>query len=121
MGQADSPLVATCHRLRRKPLNHFTSADLRIMIEQQISLSCLMPIAIENLEEVPLIEATFYRGDLLEVVLRVGEPFWATHADSFQRVCRIVERVKTTLPSLNEIEARTIEKALAASAFDHLK
>jgi hypothetical protein len=48
-----SHLVRTIHRLRRKPLDQFTTEDLRIMIEQGIGL-----------------EFDFYAGDLLAAVTK---------------------------------------------------
>ncbi len=107
-----SSLVVTCHRLRRKPLDQFTPGDLRIMIGQQISLPILIPLAIECLDQEPLVEGTYYPGDLLAVVLKIDQQFWATHADSLQRVRRIVERVRAALPSLDEISGPTATEIL---------
>jgi CDI immunity proteins len=107
-----SSLVTTCHRLRRKPLNQFTVEDLRIMIGQQISLPFLVPLAVEMLESEPLVEGKYYPGDLLAMVLKVDEAFWTSHADSFQRVRRVVGRVKDSLSSLDEITGPTVQKLL---------
>jgi CDI immunity proteins len=109
----DSYLVTTCHRLRRKPLAEFAVEDLRIMIGQKISLSYLVPLAVERLEEEPLAAGDYYAGDLLQAVLSAGEEFWASHPDSLQRVRKVVGRVKDLLRSLDEIERPTILKLLA--------
>ena len=66
----DSHLVKTCHRLRRKPLEEFTTEDFRIMIGQNISLEHLVPRAIEKLREEPLAEGDYYGGDLLSAVIK---------------------------------------------------
>src|SRR5262245_59785719 len=92
--QDDTSLVTRCLRLRRKPLCEFTVGNLRIMIGQRISLSILIPLAVERLEEEPLAEGSFYPGDLLQAVIGAGEEFWASHPDSFQRVRRVVGRIK---------------------------
>ena len=107
-----SSLVTTCHRLRRKPLNQFTVEDLRIMIGQQISLPILVPLAVERLESEPLAEGDYYPGDLLAVVLKVDETFWTSHSDAFQRVRRVVGRVRDSLSSLDEITSPTVQKLL---------
>jgi hypothetical protein len=107
-----SSLVTTCHRLRRKPLNQFTVEDLRIMIGQQISLSILVPLAVERLESEPLAEGRYYPGDLLAMVLNVDETFWTSHSDSFQRVRRVVGRVRDSLASLDEITSPNVQKLL---------
>jgi CDI immunity proteins len=108
----DSYLVTTCHRLRRKPLNEFTAEDLRIMIGQKISLPILMPLAVEWLEREPLAAGHYYEGDLLAVVTTVGDDFWADHPDSLQRVRRVLGRVLALLPSLDEIDHRTVGRVL---------
>jgi hypothetical protein len=107
-----SSLVTTCHRLRRKPLNQFTVEDLRILIGQRIGLSFLLPLAVERLEEDPLAEGDFYPGDLLQAVLRAGDTFWAAHPDSFQRVHKIVKRVKHLLASLDDTDRPSVLKVL---------
>ena len=105
-------LVQTCHRLRRKPLNQFTVGDLRIMIGQQISLPILIPLAVERLEIEPLAEGDLYPGDLLAAVLTIEETFWSTHADSFQRIRRVVSRVQEIVPSLDEIDRPIVRQML---------
>lgn len=104
----DTSLVTRCLRLRRKPLNQFTVGDLRIMIGQKISLPILIPLAVERVQDEPLVEGDYYPGDLLHAVLRVDEAFWANHPDSFQQVRNIIRRVKDLLPSLDESDQPTV-------------
>jgi hypothetical protein len=107
-----SYLVQTCHRLRRVPLADFTAGDLRIMIGQKISLLFLVPLALEKLEEDPLVEANIYPGDLLNVVLDVPETFWSIHTDMRDVLRQIVAKAKELHTSLDETDA-TLRKALA--------
>lgn len=107
-----SYLVETCHRLHRKPLIEFTTEDLRIMIGQQISLPLLIPLAVERLEAEPLAEGNYYPGDLLAAVLKVDRAFWPEHPDSFQRIRRVVGRVRDALPTLDELDRPDIERLL---------
>jgi hypothetical protein len=111
----NSSLVMTCHRLRQKPLNQFTVEDLRIMIGQQISLPILIPLAVERLESEPLAEGSHYPGDLLAMVLKVDESFWTAHSDSFERVRRVLGRVRDSLASLDEMTARTVKELLESA------
>ena len=66
----ESHLVTTIHQLRHKPLERFTVADLQIFIGQNMCLEFLLPIAIEHLQDDPLVEGDYYCGDLLVAVLR---------------------------------------------------
>src|SRR5215472_7765354 len=75
----DTGLIKTCHALRRKPLDEFTPADLRVMIGQQIGLSRLVPLALDILDTHPLIDAEYYPGDLLSSVLKVDAAYWEEH------------------------------------------
>jgi hypothetical protein len=114
-----SSLVVTCHKLRRTPLNQFTSADLRVMIGQKISLEFLIPIALEQLEANPFVQAYFYRGDLLAAVLQVEKSYWTANPASFKRTCEIVRQVKSLIPTLDEVDGPTVRDVLkdASSAF----
>src|SRR5262245_25796102 len=108
----DSYLVTTCHRLRRKPLNQFSVEDLRIMIGQQISLSYLIPLAVERLEADPLAAGHCYAGDLLSMVLMVDEAFWISHPDSLERVRRVTARARDILLTLDDGECRAFRRTL---------
>jgi hypothetical protein len=63
-------LVTTCHRLRRKDIDDFSTEDLRVMLGQGIGLPHLAPLAIAILEDNPLIEGDLYPGDLLTALIR---------------------------------------------------
>jgi hypothetical protein len=108
----ETSLVSRCLSLRRKPLDQFTAEDLRLMIGQQISLSFLVPLAVERLDAEPLVEARYFPGDLLSNVLRVDEVFWSTHSDSLLRIRGLLGRFRDTLPSLDEIDRPAVERLL---------
>jgi hypothetical protein len=108
-----SSLVATCHRLRRKPLDQFTTEDLRIMIGQKIGLPFLIPLAVERMEVEPLAEGDFYPGDLLSAVLRAGTEFWSEHADSKQQIRQVAEQAYTRILDLVDDGESTLHDKLA--------
>lgn len=107
-----SHLVTTCHRLRRKPLCEFTVEDLRVMIGQGIGLPYLIPLAVERLETDPLADGDYYAGDLLAAVLGTDTAFWESHADSAQRLRRVVRRVREILERLPEAECQPLRDVL---------
>jgi hypothetical protein len=108
----DSHLVIECHRLRRVPLREFTAENFRIMIGQQIGLRFLVPLALDLLRSDCFIAGDYYAGDLLAAALRVDGVFWREHPDLRRQANEIVERAFALLPSLDECDRRTAEKAL---------
>jgi hypothetical protein len=74
-------LITRCHELRTKPLRDFTAEDLRIMIEQQVALGRLVPLALDRLRPDSLVEDDDYPTDLLASVLRVDPAFWERQPD----------------------------------------
>lgn len=86
----DSGLVHRCHRLRKKKLGEFDGADLRVMIGQSIGLSYLIPLALEILDQQPLVDAEYYPGDLLASLLQLDSAYWSTALEHRARVEAIV-------------------------------
>ena len=87
----DSYVVATIHRLRKKPLSDFTLEDQRIMIGQGIGLPHLLPIVLDHLVQHPFAQGDFYPGDLLAAVIRVSDDFWAANPDLRVKALAAVE------------------------------
>ncbi|SRR6266568_5242533 len=116
-----SHLVTECHRLRRVPLREFTAENLRIMIGQQLSLSYLIPLALDLLRADPFTAGDFYEGDLLAMVLRVAAAYWLGHPEFQREAAEIAERAFSLLPTLlEEIDRRTAHEALS-EAYDVFK
>ena len=78
------------HALRSKPIDEFTIEDLRLMIQQQIGLRYLVPIALQHLRKDPLAEGDFYPGDLLAAILRVAGDFWQQKPDLSRELRNVI-------------------------------
>ena len=91
-----------CHALREKPLADFSVENLRLMIGQQVALTHLLPLALEQLDENPLAEGDLYLGDLLNAVLGVDEEFWSKNPDLQLRVEGVLDRLEGALRDLAE-------------------
>ena len=92
VNEADSSyLIKTCHALRKKQLQHFTTEDLRIMIGQEIGLQYLIPIAIETLSNDLFAEGDYYEGDLLKNVLAINTDFWNHNKNYRQQLNDIIK------------------------------
>ena len=110
----DSHLVATCHRLRFKPINEFRVEDLRIMVGQSIGLEVLVPVAIEVLEINLFAEGDFYPGDLLETLISAPQPqFWREHSGLARRLDAVLRRAMENLSMLGEIDRKNLVEALS--------
>lgn len=79
LSRFDLHLVNACCKLMKKPIGKFDIEDLRIMIEQDIGLDDLIPLALETLEDNIFAEGDCYCGDLLNVVLDVSNQFWESN------------------------------------------
>ncbi len=109
----DSHLVQECHRLSRVPLQDFTAENLRIMIGQNFGLDYLIPLAVEKLEENPLIEGGFYAGDLLANVLRADSSFWSKFPELKSKVARIADDA-FEISTITKIEFESIRDAFSS-------
>jgi hypothetical protein len=96
-------LIITCNKLRKKPLKEFLIEDLRTMIEQDIGLKYLIPIAIEELESNILVEGDCYPGDLLRCILTGDEKYWKEEKNNWERVCALFESKKDNLKNTDII------------------
>lgn len=74
------------------------------MIGQREGLMFLLPLAIETLEIEPLVDATYYPGDLLCAVLTSSAGFWRRNPELR---CRL-ETIIATLSELPEPVAQAI-------------
>lgn len=106
-----SHLIKTCHELRKKQLQDFTTEDLRIMIGQEIGLYFLIPLAIETLTNDLFAEGDMYEGDLLKNVLEVDTKFWDNNIKYWRQLNDIL---KDRRPEITKMKFDT-------SKFDNCK
>ena len=74
--EAQTHMVKRCLELCKIPLEQFSVEDLRLMIGQDFSLRCLIPLAMEHLERDIFVEGDYFPGYLLKSVLSVDNGFW---------------------------------------------
>lgn len=110
-GEPDYPssLVTTCHKMRHSPIGELTNGQVRMAIGQQFSLPILVPLALERLEENPLLQADFYEGDLLKFVLMVKTEFWKQHPDLWRRANSVTDIVWFRVHELDDSWHETVE------------
>ncbi|TCO62995.1 contact-dependent growth inhibition system immunity protein [Actinocrispum wychmicini] len=86
-------LMETVHQLRRKPVRTLEPEDLRVMISQQVGLEILVPRALAELDEDPLLEGDYHPGDVLVAVLKVPPTYWSTNPSQRATLNRIIDTV----------------------------
>ncbi|MEU0628961.1 contact-dependent growth inhibition system immunity protein [Streptomyces sp. NPDC005989] len=89
-------LVRRVHELRRVRLEELGPADLRILISQQVALPCVLPIAVRLLLEEPLLDASFYEGDLLLTAVSAPASAWAPLPDLNARLRAVITALPET-------------------------
>ena len=98
----DSNLAKSCHALRAIPISELTPENLRMLIGQNIGLDYLVPLALNILEDNPLVSGDMYAGDLLANILRIPNEFWSTFPDLNNRVVELKNEIEILRDTINE-------------------
>ena len=98
---SDSSIVATCHELRKKPLDQLSAEDLRLLIGQNIGLPILLPEALKLLVRQPLTSGDLYEGDLLKAVIDCD---WAKKDSGKNLNALLVRLCKNAMKQLENAE-----------------
>lgn len=106
-----SYVVTTCFAARKKPLSELSNEEIRLLIGQKLGLKYLLPLAVDILKADPLIEVTFYPGDLLKQLLMLKTEDWDDNKierDSFLKILmdnrsKILENADIPKQSRNEM------------------
>jgi hypothetical protein len=101
-GDGSTPMVERCHALRKIPIGRLSSADLRLLLGQDIGARFLMPLALEVLETDPLTEAEYYPGDLLKAAMNIPAGYWTSHTVERQRLLSFAQSAGRTLAEAEE-------------------
>ena len=100
----------TCHNARKKPITKLSYEEIRLMIGQKIGLKYLLPVAVSILEKNPLIEVTFFNGDLLIQLLRLDIIDWKDNKTDSDRFRTIILDNYSLIESCEEIPIKMTEK-----------
>ena len=94
--------------LRNLPLDSLTEEHMWILIRQSIGLDYLVLMAIEKLEENPLIKSRRTEGDLLSAVLCADALVWKRNPHYRQRVTKLWSKASVKLLSKQSPEIRAL-------------
>ncbi|MDE6500534.1 MAG: hypothetical protein K2L10_00380 [Ruminococcus sp.] len=100
----------TCHNARKKPIAKLSHEEIRLMTGQKIGLKYLLPIVVSILEKNPLIEVTFFKGDLLIQLLRLDIIDWKDNKTDLAKFRTIILDNYSLIESCEEIPIKMTEK-----------
>lgn len=94
--------------LRCLPISDLTDEHLWMLIRQSIGLDYVVLIAIERLEENPLLKSRRTEGDLLSAVLCADALVWKRNPQYRQRLTRLWSKVSVRLVARQTPEVRAL-------------
>lgn len=106
----DSYVVKTCHNAGKKPIKHLSYEEIRLLIGQKIGLSFILPTAIEILKIDPLIDVTYYEGDLLTAILRLNIDDWKYNQDELKTFAAILQENQSKIRMCEEVTDELVNK-----------
>jgi hypothetical protein len=96
-------LIDTCHRLRKVPIDDLSAGDIRMLLGQRIGVRHLVSVAIQLLDADPMLDATFFPGDLLTAVLRADVNYYRGFPKLQNQLVSIASRAQRSIAELEEL------------------
>ncbi|MBI2431936.1 MAG: hypothetical protein HYV26_03610 [Candidatus Hydrogenedentes bacterium] len=87
-----------------KPVRRLTPAELWYLIGHDLGLEHLVPLALEKLEDDPLMQAHTYPGDLLVVLMEARPAFWREQHALWLEVIGLLEAAIQTIQARAEAQ-----------------
>ena len=94
--------------LRNVPLEKLTADDMWVLIRQAIGLDYLIVLALERLEENPLLKSRHAEGDLLSAVLCADALVWKRNPEYRERVTKLWSKVSVRIVHRQTPEIRML-------------
>lgn len=107
----DSYPIRHLYDLQNTRISEYTIEDFRFLVNQNIGLEYIIPLAIEILSKNFLAAGDFYEGDLLNAVLKVPESFWRKKPLLYHALKEQLNLQKDTLE--NNIEIHSMKKTIS--------
>lgn len=96
-----SSIQLRTYSLYLKRIKDYGKDDVRFMIGQEIGIKYLVPIALSYLKDDVLLEANYYKGDLLKVILLLPQSFWEENLKLYNEVYQVLLENKESLSTLD--------------------
>lgn len=79
----DSGMVNHIKNLYEIRFGEYSDGDIRLLINQELYLNYMIPLALEILSKDPFIEVDYFEGDLLKAIINVSKDYWARNSDDY--------------------------------------
>jgi hypothetical protein len=86
-----------------KPMRKLGLRELMFLLEHNVALHLVAPLAVERLQGEPLLQAASHAVDLLTALLETRSDFWAEQYDLWLAVVELLEAAVT---QINEAAAK---------------
>ena len=96
--------MRTAQQARKKPLSKLTNEEIRLLISQKIGLKYIIPIAVSILNTDPLIEITYFEGDLLTALLQLSVSDWENNKNELRSFQSIISDNIAAIKSCENIQ-----------------
>ncbi|MBP3352428.1 MAG: hypothetical protein J6L65_08525 [Lachnospiraceae bacterium] len=106
----DSYNVVTCHKARKKPIKQLSCEEIRCLIGQKIGLKYMLPMAVDILRNEPFIDATYFEGDLLLILLRLDKNDWEYNQNELKCFTSILQSNRSQIEKCDVISNELLEK-----------
>ena len=88
----DSHLVKRTHQLRKLPLAGLTNDDLAMMLRQNLSLTYIVPLAIDKLQvDILAYGDAGSEGAIMNAILKIPGDFWKTNRDYWITIKKLLD------------------------------
>lgn len=105
-----SYVVRTCHQARKKPIRLLSAEEIRCLTGQKIGLRYLLPVAVDLLQHDPLMDVTYFEGDLLLTLLRLDAADWEQNPDARERFRTILQSNRPQIAACSDIPEKLLEQ-----------
>ena len=98
----DSGLIEKCMVARSKKLKDLSVDEIRVLLSQLIGLAYIVPLALNIVEQDPLISSGLYSGDLAVSLFNIDEEFWSNNPEWNNRLIEVKFEIEETYKTISE-------------------
>lgn len=97
-----TPMIERIEAACATPVRDLSVDQIRLLVGQQTGLEFIMPRALYELSKNPLVDASYYQGDLLNACLGVDSEFWMKHEGLWYDLNTIFEALRETMKDIEK-------------------